>query len=530
MALGRDEFDREFPEEGQYIEFKRGIGQTQLQDTIVAFSNAGGGVILVGVADDGEILGRALESGTEDGIHEIFRNIHDPGRYSLHELEVAGRPVTAIAVAKREEGFCQSSSGVVRVRRGTRDEPLFGSDLQHLVNERSTTRFELTPTKVDVDQASPALMNSFREAFGWGEDFLEERLVEMGYSSGGHLTLAGALYLMDEPQMTLGKAYVELLRYGDDETINYDLRRAMQGPIPVQLEEAVEGVLGILGTELVVLGVRRYELPRIPPVVLREAIANALAHRSYELDRTPVRIEMRPSSVKIISPGGLPEPVTVANIRETTAPRNLAVIAALRRYGLAEDAGRGINVMQDTMLEEMLDQPEIEDLNHSVTVTLPVRSAVAPEERAWVRELERRGTLEGPDRVVLVHAARGEALTNSKVREILQTDVGSAREVLQRLRDAGLLEQRGRRGGATYHLEDDLAPPAGLRLEPDELADFVVDLAVDDWISNSSVREATGLERNEARSLLAKLVDEGRLQQTGERRGTRYRALQPELS
>ena len=113
--------------------------------------------------------------------------------------------------------------------------------------------------------------------------------------------------------------------------------------------------------------------------MIREAIANALAHRSYELNRTPVRIEIRPSSVLIRSPGGLPEPVTVENIRETSAPRNMSVIAEhCERFGLAEDAGRGINVMEDTMLEEMLDPPGFEDHGHEVVVTLPVRSAVAP--------------------------------------------------------------------------------------------------------------------------------------------------------
>jgi ATP-dependent DNA helicase RecG len=272
----------------------------------------------------------------------------------------------------------------------------------------------------------------------------------------------------------------------------------------------------------VVLGMRRYDLPRVPPVVVREAIANALAHRSYELDRTPVRIHIRPSSVQILSPGGLPEPVTIENIRETTAPRNVAVISALRRYGLAEDAGRGIDVMEDTMLEEMLDPPKFEDSGHEVVVTLPIRSAVAPVERAWIRELERRGTLHGPDRLVLIHAARGESLTNGRVREILQTDESTAREVLHRLRNAEFLDQHGVRGGATYHLRGSLAPPAGLRLEPIELADLIENMAAEGPISNADVRRATGLDRSEVRALLAGLVREGRLVQRGEKRGTRY--------
>jgi ATP-dependent DNA helicase RecG len=523
LVLGGEEFRREFPEEGQYVEFKRGIGRDQLQDTIVAFSNADGGVILVGVADDGTILGKPLDVGTTDSIHQVMRNVRDPGRYSLHRVSVDGRPIVAISVARRREGFAQVSNGVVRVRKGTRDEALFGSELQQLINERSATRFELTPTSMPIDSVNPELLVALGEAFGWGDESAAKRLAQRGFAEDSHLTVAGALFLVDDPSEVLGKTYIELLRYRDDDSVNYDLRIEIKGPLQAQLENAMNRILDELGTELVVLGVQRYDLSRVPPVVLREAIANALAHRSYELNRTPVRIEVRPSSVRILSPGGLPEPVTVENIRETAAARNLSVIGALRRFGLAEDAGRGIDVMEDTMLEQMLDPPKFEDHEHAVAVTLPARSAVAPIERAWIRELERRGTLHGSDRLVLVHAARGEVMTNARVREILHIDGGAAREVLQRLRDAGFLEQRGARGGATYQLNGTLEPPAGLRLGPDDLANLVENLAAESPISNADVRDATGLGRAEVKTLLSRLVREDRLVQTGQRRGTRYR-------
>ena len=241
-------------------------------------------------------------------------------------------------------------------------------------------------------------------------------------------------------------------RFADDATIDYDRRDELHGPIHHVLTEAVARVMDELGTELVVLGVRRYELPRLPEIVLREAMANALAHRSYESTGTPVRVELRPSSVVIRSPGGLPEPVTVENIREASAARNLVVIRLLRQFGLAEDAGRGVDLMQDTMADEMLDPPCFEDSGHEVVVTLPIRSAVAPAERAWLRELEHRGTLKGADRLVLLHAARGEVLTNGRVADSPNVDESIAREALHRLRDEGFLEQRGQRGGASYRL------------------------------------------------------------------------------
>lgn len=257
-------------------------------------------------------------------------------------------------------------------------------------------------------------------------------------------------------------------------------------------------------------------------VARKELVINALAHRSYELTGSAVRVEIRPDHVKVISPGSLLEPVTVQNIRETQAARNLRVIDVLRRLGLAEDAGRGIDVMEDSMREEMLDPPVFADTGHTVEVTLPIRSAVAPSERAWMREVEQRGIIEPSDRILLVHAARGERLSNARVRTLLGIDADEARQALQRLRDAGFLVQRGRRGGATYEISESLAPPAGLRLAPHELRELVLEMADEGPLTNAKVRARTGLDRGEALQVLDALVISGSLVRVGERRGTRY--------
>ena len=72
--------------------------------------------------------------------------------------------------------------------------------------------------------------------------------------------------------------------------------------------------------EVVVVGLYRHELPRIPKTVLREAIANAVAHRTYENARQAIRIEIHRDRITVRSPGGLPEPVTIENREPPSAP------------------------------------------------------------------------------------------------------------------------------------------------------------------------------------------------------------------
>jgi ATP-dependent DNA helicase RecG len=520
------EFAKAFPTESDLVERKKGAGRGPLTDSIVAFSNTDGGLILLGVSNTGEILGRELTQGLEDDLHEMIGYIRDPGRYSMHPVRVDGTAITILAVSRRSEGFAQTSNGRVLVRRGTRDVALFGAELREFLNERSLERYETTATRVPLSRAPKALVRGVAGAFGWaGPKSFPERLEERGLvqqtGTGYDLTIAGALHLLPKPDEHLGKAYIEVLRYREGAK-SYDRRVRIDGPLREQVEQTTQLIMDELGSEVVVLGVHRHELPRLPQRVLREAIANAVAHRSYELRGTSVRIEIRPDEVTITSPGGLPEPVTVENIRDQASARNANVIGVLRAFNLAEDSGDGVDVMEDLMRDELLDPPRFEDTGSAVRVTLPIRSAVAPSERAWVREVEQRGLIETLDRILLVHAARGEVLTNSRVRKLLSVDADPARIALHRLRDAGFLVQRGKRGGSTYVLHRSLEPPAGLRLGRKELENLIFEMAREGPLANADVRNRTGLDRGETLDLLTRLVKRGRLVRVGERRGTRY--------
>lgn len=525
LAMSKEEFNRAFPAENGHVERKSGIGSRPLQEAVVAFSNSEGGVVLIGVADSGEIQGKPLTQGAEESIHQAVAAVRNPGRYVVQALLVDDISIIVLSVERRIQGFAQTSSGRVLVRRGATKVALFDSELFRFISERSLESFELSDSGVPLAQADDQLLAELSETFAWGSDVsLRERMAEQGLLApdSGQLSVAGALYLLMKPNEILAKAFIEIRRYSEVDSTDPDKRMEIKGPIHHQVAEATERVMQELGTESVVLGLRRHELPRLPRVVVREAIANAVAHRSYETSGSASKIEIRPGQVVISSPGSLPAPVTVDNIRDAQSARNPKLIAVMRRFRLAEDEGRGVDVMQDSMMAELLDPPVFEDTGHSVAVTLPVRGGVTAQERAWVREIESRGEIEPMDRILLVHAARGEDLTNSRVRELVHIDRFAATHALQRLRDAGFLTQKGERGGAVYRLEGDLEPPAGLRLEREELKELVYSLAKDSPVSNADVRARTGLDRTDALRLLQELLVEGRLVRQGLRRGTRY--------
>ena len=167
LVMSAEEFDRSFPSESEFVECKSGFNRTAVQEATVAFSNTDGGVVLVGVDDAGAVVGRELTSGLLDDIHTAMREARDPGRYLVNELRVDERAIVVISVARRVEGFSQTSSGRVLVRRGTMKVALFGAELARFINERSLQRFEETEAPATLEEAEPGVVSELAETFGW---------------------------------------------------------------------------------------------------------------------------------------------------------------------------------------------------------------------------------------------------------------------------------------------------------------------------------------------------------------------------
>lgn len=539
------EFAELVARENDQVELKTGTGNKPLQEALVALSNTDGGVIFLGVDDRRNVLGRTLDQGTDDAIHQAALDAYNVGRYEVQQVRVDTVLVVAIVVQRREEGIAQTSDGRILVRRGARNQPVFGDDVWQLSAARTLRRFERTSSGVRLDEVPTDRLVEFAERFGLSPDAadLPARLTERGLASGDHLTIAGALVVTD-PAVALSSAKfsVELRWFRDTEGPDFHRRVTIGGPLPEQVRNAAATITEELGSDVVVTGIHRRDLPRLPIPVVREAIANAVAHRSYEQDQTSVLIEIRPDRLVVTSPGRLPGNVTVDTMREAQAARNPTVIGVLRRFGLTEDAGRGVDLMQDLMQDEMLDPPRFEEIGDFVRVTLPITGPVTTQERAWLKDLEERGTLRPADRLLLVHAARRtpetrtpatggalfeeatvpQQLTNSSARRIAGLDRDEARAALRRLRDLGLLVQHGERGGAYYTLDRALIRGAAHGLTPEEVEQLVLSAAAERPIRNADVRRITGLDSPAAGVLLRRLAERGRLVRRGERRGTTY--------
>jgi predicted HTH transcriptional regulator len=162
------EFRAAFPTETDHVEFKSSGSKDPLQKALVALSNTAGGVILIGVDDQGEPAAKTnrARSWTDD-VHQAANDARDVGRYSIEALKVDTHDVLAVCVRPRTHGFAQTSSGVILQRRGRRNLPLYGADLTSFLLTRTLERYERQPSGFTLADADDDCLLDLCAAEGW---------------------------------------------------------------------------------------------------------------------------------------------------------------------------------------------------------------------------------------------------------------------------------------------------------------------------------------------------------------------------
>ncbi len=194
--------------------------------------------------------------------------------------------------------------------------------------------------------------------------------------------------------------------------------------------------------------------PIVPRKVIREALANAVMHRSYT-QHSPIQIIRYSNRIEIRNVGHSLKPVAELGIPGSRL-RNPTLAAVLHDLNLAEAKGTGIRSMRRLAAEAGLTLPEFHSSRETdeFRVTLFLHNLLTEDDHAWLRSLTTEA-LDADEVKVLIYARATGAVDNGACRDFSGLDTLAASRVLRRLRDRGLLDKRGR-GSSTHY-----ALPAG---------------------------------------------------------------------
>jgi len=475
-------------DETERIEAKAGsdIGKSVLE-TLCAFANEpgmGGGWLLLGVVREEMALfpGYVVE-GVEhaervgaDLATQAAGMFNQPLRLDIRTEVLDGKVVLVVFVpeaAPQDKPIYFKAQGLPRgaLRRiGSTDQRCTEDDLIALYQARQVESFDagLVPD-ASLDDLSPEAIDDYRvarreanpdaEELRWPDEELLQALGAVRRNSQGawQPTVAG-LILLGKP-VALRRCFpmtrVDYIRVPGREWVPDPDRRfdtvELRDPLFRLIRRAQAAILddlpkafGLAEGEL-----QRKDSPLVPQRVIREAVVNALMHRSYRL-QAPVqiirysnRLEIRNPGFSLKSPDHLGEPGSV--------PRNPKIAAALYDTRFAETKGSGVRVMREMCERAGLAPPlfESDRGQDQFTLRLFFHHFLGPEDLAWLARFKDLQLSEAEARALVVAREAG-AMDNQTWREINKVDTLAASKALRRLRDAGLFIQKDR-GSATWY-------------------------------------------------------------------------------
>lgn len=211
------------------------------------------------------------------------------------------------------------------------------------------------------------------------------------------------------------------------------------------------------------VGLFRVPVPMVDMGAFREAVANALIHRDYHrLGAVHVRLE--DEALVVSNPGGLVDGVTLANLLTIEPhPRNPQLADAMKRIGVVERSGRGVDKIYRGMLKFGRPAPDYSRTSRQdVVLRLPVVPADLDFRRLVVDAERNRGTELPIDSLIALAALRDlKRVSAEELAGHIQRDAAQAKRTLEALSEAGMVEAHGANRGRSYTLSADVYRLAG---------------------------------------------------------------------
>lgn len=437
--------------EDQWFDRKSGrIAAKDLARPLVAFANAEGGTIAIGIRD-GAVDGVSAKLANELRQAPIDFTVPPVRARFLERVTPDG--TLLIVDVDPGEMVHTDKSGTCYLRIGDESRRLSLAEQQELTFDRGGRPYDATPVDLALDDLHPGQLESYRTAIGSSsaEEMLRARDL---VTRRGELTVAATLLFDARPQREFPSAFVRVIRYDRDERgVGADMslidEARIDGPLPDQIEHAAEQIDAWVPTRQQLAQSGRFErVPIIPRDVWLEGLVNAVVHRSYSMMGDHIRVEIFPHRIEVSSPGrfpGLVDPTKPLQISRYA--RNPRIARVCSDLGITRELGEGIKRMFAEMQRRGLADPMYRQMASSVTVVLSSADAVTPEALAGLPKSA------GPALDALRLA--GRPLGTGQVAEFIGVARPTAKTALRALADAGLVRWEGsseRDPRASWHL------------------------------------------------------------------------------
>ena len=535
------------------VEFKsdrKRLPDDDLIEALACMANSNGGELWLGVEDDGTPTGLHTDHRNLVGLPGLVASRTSPSlNVRVQPVDVAGVSVVRIIVPKSLSEIATTSGKYLRRRLKQDGTPECVAMLPHERSSRAS-RFGLNDvsaqavagtTLADFDPLERERLRQTVQRYGGDRVLLEldDEALDgaLGFTTRNEVgervpTLTGLLLIGREtalrdlvPTHELAFQVLEREAVRFNEFRRFPLLKAMDwletNFRPYNPERELQ------------VGLFRVPVPKVDMGAFREAAANALVHRDYHR-LGAIHVRLNDDGLTISNPGGLIEGVTLSNLLTTEPrPRNPALADAMKRIGVVERSGRGVDKIYRGMLRFGRPEPDYSrtDGNNVVLHLATVDADDLFLQLIVEQERQQNGELPIDSLIALATLREHKRLGSEELAEHIQRGPAQAKRTLERLVEAGLVEAHGSTRNRSYTLSVDMYQAKGDKLaytrqlgfthiqHPEMVLNFVRQHG---RIRRNEVMALCHLDRNQAAKLLAKLHEDGRLVMHGKNRGAYY--------
>lgn len=426
--------------ETENIEFKSQFTE-EIYKEVIAFANTDGGIVYVGIDNDGNVVGLADVDKEYTRITNGIRDAIMPDVTMFVRFTIQDNKVVRIMVSEGTnkpyylKGKGLKPSGVF-IRQGTSSVPASPDQIRRMIKESDGDTFEEMRS---MEQALTfyAAESAFQK---YGVEFGEEKYRALGVTQRSDALFTNlALVISDQCKHTTKVAV-----FGDSANTTFKDSKEFGGSVFKQLEDTYNYLTLCNKTAAIFKGLERIEKPDYPEEALREALLNAIVHRDYSFSGSII-INVNDKEMEFISLGGLLPGLSPDDIRSgISQPRNKNLAEVFHRLHLIESYGTGIRKIYN-LYAKCSAQPRIEVTPNTFKMVLPNMNA----ESANTDEATHSNVTPQMEMVLDYIAEHGQ-ITDKEISSLLNLKKTRTYTVAREMRDLGLIVANGRGEGKYY--------------------------------------------------------------------------------
>ena len=415
--------------ETRILEFKETITNTFLK-TVSAFSNYDGGEILFGVDDDGNIKGLSdVKQACLDIENKINDSISPQPNYTL-EIQNNEQTIKLSVKSGLQKPYLYKSKAYKRNDTATIEVDTL--EFSRLVLEGKNIRFEELPCK-DQELSFEILQSNLKEKIQI-ETFNKDTLKTLNLydDANGFNNTAG---LLADKNHFPG---IDIVKFGENISI-IQKRITFENTSVLGIYEKALSVFRDYYQYEVIQGADRKMVEKIPEAAFREAIANALIHRVWDVD-SQIRVSMFDDRIEVVSPGGLPSGITedeyLSGKLSVLRNRNLANV--FYRLGFVEIFGTGITRIKQIYSEASV-KPSFEVSENAIQIVLPI--------------YEENANLTEDEKVVYKLLSKNMLKSMSEIAPYISFGKSKTTKLLKDMEQKGVITIEGKGKGTKYRIK-----------------------------------------------------------------------------